>query len=273
VASKKAQSWQEKVLNADKIWAQVKYILQSNGLDLPKTPRRPDVRIILNNISGTDKLFRNPGDHSSKAEHVPATGDKTAAMVMVKSDTLADQFASAAKLVARYNLEQDGLSAAFVQALQSGEALDLVSEAYGPAPFEGQASKLVNVSWQQADGTIDAITPVQGTACAYGARAATDEKAFLTELVIFVQGTSTNAELIEGSGMVVAVSEDWQTKMESTRPIVPSVAKGFYGKHYANIPVVSVSPDGLVQSIDLKNGIVIELVSDYQVTTPVPKIG
>lgn len=257
--NEKAQSWKEKIIDGDKIWQQVKHILQARNLELPETARRPDVRLILDNVSGTDKMFRNPGDHSNKAEMIPATGDKTAAMVMVKGDTLTEQFNNAKQLEERYGLSENGLSDRFVQALMSGEALDLVDEAYGPAPFDGQASKLVDVAWEDADGNVTDINPVHGDACAFGARAPADEKAFRTEFVIYVQGTKTTPEKIENEGMVIAISEDWQTGAESTRPIVPSVAEGFYGNGYDNMPVVEVHPDGYVTSVDLGNGTVIDL--------------
>ena len=265
-----AQSWKEKVLDADNIWAQVQAILHSRQIELPKTPRRPDVRLILNNISGTSQLFRNPGDHSSKAENIPATGDKTAAMVMVKGDTLPEQQGNARKLAQRYDLGKQGLSAAFVQALQSGEALDLVAEAYGPAPFDDQAKKLVKVEWPNANGSVDTIDPVHDTACAYGARAATNETAFLAEMAFLVKGSGTTPEQIEG-GMVIAVSEDWETKKISTRPIVPSVAKDFYGKHFDSMPVVNLDAEGFVRSIDLKDGQVLKLVANYELTAPAVK--
>lgn len=259
-----AQSWKDKVLDADRIWAQVKGALVADGLDLPKTPRRPDVRLIVNNQSGMDRVFRNPGDHSSKAEHIPASGDETAAMVMVHGDTLAEQYRNAQTLAAWFNLGSQGLSEAFVAALISGDVVDLVKEAYGPAPFAGQAKKLVQVVWNNADGSVTTIDPIHDSACAFGARAADNETAFLSEIVIFVQGTTTTPELVENAGMVIAVSSDWQTQVESTRPIVPSVAKEFYGQHYRNIPTVLVNTEGLVQSIDLKNGTVIDLSPPQQ---------
>jgi hypothetical protein len=263
-----ALNWRAKTLQADQIWAQVKAILEAQGLSLPQTPRRPDVRMILKNVSGLDQVFRNPGDHSSKAECVPCNGDKTAAMVMVKGATLREQFENANALSARYNLEQEGLSPSFVQALHSGEALDLVAEAYGPAPFEGQAGKLVDVEWPVVDGTVETIRPVSGPVCAYGARAATKETVFLTELVIFVQGTTTTGECLENAGMFIAVAEDYKTKAETTRPIVPSVAKGFYGGHYDKIPVVFIDPNGLVRRIDPKNGPAINFMPAYELERP-----
>ena len=63
-------------------------ILAANKITLPMTPRRPDLRLILNNKSGIDQVFKNPGDHSSKAEVIPAEGDNTAAMIMLVGDTL-----------------------------------------------------------------------------------------------------------------------------------------------------------------------------------------
>ena len=264
-----AQSWKEKVLDADRIWNQVDGVLKSNGLELPGTPRRPDVRMILENVSGTTQLFRNPGDHSSKAETIPESGDKKAAMVMVKGETLSEQFKNASALVKRYDLEQEGLSSKFVNALKSGEALDLVDEAYGPAPFESQADKLVEVEWKDSSGNTELISPVRSDYCAYGARAATDETAFLVEMAFFVKGTGTTAEQVEG-GMVIAVSEDWQTKEQTTRPIVPSVAAEFYGDHFKRMPVVELDGNGFVTSIDLKNGTVINLVSEYKVQNAAP---
>lgn len=255
----KPQSWKEKTLDADKIWAQISQLLQSKGLTLPQTLRRPDVRLILDNVSGTDKIFRNPGDHSNKAEKIPSSGDKTAAMVMVHGDTLATQYQNAATLVKRYKLDQQGLSDSFVQALSDGTALDLVREAYGPAPFTAQSDKLVDVTWEHQNGQKDDITPVRHKACSYGARAAAGEMAFLTEIVVFIKGTGTTPEQVESTGMVIVVSEDWETKAISTRPIVPSVAKEFYGKHFDAIPVVDVHPDGFVQKIDCKDGTVIDM--------------
>lgn len=255
-----ARSWKEKVLKADKIWAQVKAALQNEGTELPKTLRRPDVRLILNNVSGVDKIFRNPGDHSnSKAEAVPASGEKTAAMVMVRGETLAEQYANAEKLLQMFDLGAKGLSEEFVIALSRDRAGGLVDEAYGPAPYNAQADKLVDVTWEGAEGETTNIKPVKASAASFGARAATEEAVFFTDVVLYVQGTGTTAECIEGPHMLVAVSEDWRTKAETTRPIVPSVARTYYGGHYNDIPVVTVNPDGFVQRIDLKNGTVIDV--------------
>jgi hypothetical protein len=245
-------TWRQNVLRADDIWAQVESILKDNTETLPKTPRRPDLRLILNNASGAIQMFRNPAGHSSQAETIPASGDKTAAMVMLAGDTIEQQQQSAAALCEKYGLLEVGLTSAFTKALAAGEPL--VKEAYGPAPFNGQADKLVDVRW----GDLN-IEPVKTEFCAYGVRAPESELAVRTEIVLLVQGTSTNPEYIENEGMVIAVSEDWKTKEISTRPIVPSVAKGFYGEHYGNIPVVKINAEGLVQSVDLQNGVVLHV--------------
>ncbi len=252
------KSWHDKVLEADDLWAQVGRLLATQSVTLPQTPRRPDVRMIVNNVSGNDISFRNPGDHSnSKPEHIPATGDKTAAMIMVKGQTLDEQYKNAETLFKKYDLGTQGLSAKFIADMAQGKLDDLVDEAYGPAPFEAQTEKLVDVAWTDANGATSTITPQKGQSAAFGARAATKETVFIAQFHIYVKGTGTTAELVESEGMAIAVSEDWQTKKETTRPIVASVAKTYYGDHFDTIPVANVHPDGIVKAIDLKNGTVI----------------
>ncbi len=244
------KSWHDKVLEADKIWAQVKEILNREAQTLPKTPRRPDVRMIIENISGHDQIFKNPGDHSgSKEELIPAAGDKKAAMVMVKGETLAEQYKNAQTIYERYDMGTKGLSDTFVADMKAGKLSDLLAEAYGPAPFAPQAEKLVDVAWKSADGSEENIIPVKGSAAAFGARAATEETVFLAKFHIFVKGTGTTAELVESDGMAIAVSEDWKTKAETTRPIVPSVAATYYGEHFAKIPQAVIHPDGMLKEI------------------------
>jgi hypothetical protein len=256
--TKQGQSWQDKVLEADDIWAQVRRALSAQSVALPQTPRRPDVRLIVNNNSGRDITFKNPGDHSgSKPELIPASGDSTAAMVMVKGETLETQYRNAETLCKKYGLATKGLSEKFLADMKAGKLADLVDEAYGPAPFEGQASKLAEVEWTAEDGTASVIVPKKGAQAAFGARAATEETVFLAQFHIYVKGTGTTPELVESSGMAIAVAEDWETKAETTRPIVPSVAKVYYGQHFGAIPTVVVHPDGKVKEIYLKNGQVI----------------
>lgn len=252
------QSWQDKVVEGDKIWAQVKAMLDAQGASLPQTPRRPDVRLIVSNVSGTEMRFQNPGDHSgSKEEVIPSSGDKTAVMIMVKGKDLSAQAANAKELFNLYDLGTEGLSARFVADLKAGKLADYIDEAYGPAPFEQQASKLVEVNWQAQDGSGFNVPRTQGANAAFGARAATNETVFLAQFQIFVKGTGTTPELADGYGMNIAVASDWQTGKESTRPIVPAVAKTYYGAHFDSIPVVTLHPDGIVKSIDLQNGTVI----------------
>jgi hypothetical protein len=250
------QAWQDKVVEGDRIWGQVKAMLDAQGLSLPQTPRRPDVRMIVSNVSGSDMRFHNPGDHSggSKEEVIPSGGDKTAVMIMLKGATLAEQAANAQELFQLYDLGAEGLSARFVNDLKAGKLGRYIDEAYGPAPFEQQAAKLVDVTWVSEDGTSSTVNPVKGGNAAFGARAATDETVFLAQFQIYVKGTGTTPELAEGYGMNIAVSSDWQTGAESTRPIVPQVAKTYYGAHFDTIPAVTVHPDGRVKHIDLKNG-------------------
>jgi len=256
----KGQSWSEKVLAADAIWAQLKDALAGQGLSLPATPRRPDVRMILNNISGVDISFSNPGDHSaSKEEVIPAAGNSTAAMVMLMGSTLAEQYQNAKTLYDRYDLGTQGLSMAFVNDMKAGKLSAWVSESYGPAPFQSQADKLVDVEWALSGDVSDIIVPERGAHAAFGARAATDETVFLVQMPIFVRGTNTTAELIESTGMNIAVSSDWKTKEETTRPIVSSVAKVYYGGYVDRIPEVTLNAAGDIVRLDLKNGTILSV--------------
>ena len=143
--------------------------------------------------------------------------------------------------------------------LATPEAKGLVNEAYGPAPFAGQSRKLVKVDWTPLGRAPTAITPVFSEACSFGARAATHDSSFIATLHIFVQGTKTVPELMENRGMVIAVTAGKDGAPDSTRPIVPSVAEGFYGKHFDEIPIALIDTDGRLQKIDLRNGSIIHL--------------
>jgi hypothetical protein len=252
-------SWKEKVVSADNIWSQVSNILSPYNIELPQTPRRPDVRLIVNNTSGLDQVFRNPANHANdRAERIPGAGDNTAAMIMVAGETLEEQHKNARTLFEKYDLGNKGLSPELVGAIVADRVGGLVKEAYGPAPFAGQSSKLAPLDWKKSDGGVLAIAPVFGQAASYGARPATSETAFNTLVHVFVQGTKTTPELIESSGMVIALSKDSGGNI-STRPIVASVAREIYGEGFNKMPQVVVHPDGYVTKIDLRNGTVFEL--------------
>lgn len=246
------QTWSQKVFEADNIWAKVEAALNNAGVELPKTPRRPDVRMILNNNTGKTIQFLNPGNHSGeKQEFIPGvdTGDGTAAMIMLAGDTLDEQFANAQKLIEQYGLAETGLTAEFARNMGHAVADGLMVEAYGPAPFEGQASRLEPLHWAGSD-----IEPVIGQNAAYGARAPEMETVMRSEIAIFVKGSNTTPEKMEMEGICIAVSKHWQTGDISTRPIVPSVAQDFYGEHYTSMPIVELDTEGNVSSIDLNNG-------------------
>jgi hypothetical protein len=44
--------WQDKTLFADEVYEQLQGLLGTQNVELPQTPRRPDVRMILKNVSG-----------------------------------------------------------------------------------------------------------------------------------------------------------------------------------------------------------------------------
>jgi len=249
------QTWQQRVLSADDIYKQVKDTLDAHGKEMPATLRRPDIRLILENNSGEELKFMNPGDHAKEnVEIIPADGESKAVMIMLKGDSLDEQMANAQQLVEKFNLDEKGFTKEFAHALGHEQTQDLVAEAYGPAPFTGQSDKLVALNWEAGEGTDVCVEPIKGALCAYGARKADKETVFAASVEVFVKGTHTIAECAEGTAMCIALAQDWETQEVSTRPIVPSVAKEFYGAHYDDMPAVSVGADGNVREIDLKDG-------------------
>lgn len=249
---------QSDVLSADKIHMAVNEKLA--GAELPSTPRRPDVRLIVLNTGSEDVHFRNPGGHADKDETIPAG---QAAMAMLAGDTLQEQQANAQNLVGAHGLSENGLGA-LAAALKAG-SLPSIKEVYGPAPFEKQAGQLVPVRWTEADGSSVEISPVQNGAIAFGTRAATKETVFRVTLPAdsaygHIQGTNTNAERLitveDGKTMFIGVSpvldNSWQPTGEyTTKPIALSAAKEFYGKDFSNIPSVNLDKDGNVLSVNL----------------------
>lgn len=143
------------------------------------------------------------------------------------------------------------MSQDFCDALGNGQLSDLVQEAYGPAEFEGQTSKLVPVEWDNLGTSID---PVIEENCSFGARSPTQETVVATSFVIFVAGTNTSPENTTPASICIAVESDWQTGKISTRPIQVDVAKGFYGSGFSSMPKISVDTDGNLQSINFNDG-------------------
>jgi hypothetical protein len=247
------KTWAQKKIEADQIWSQLKLIL--GDIELPKTPRRPDVRLIVNNIDPVARLFHNPAGHSSDMnQSVPDTGAKTAAMIMTQGKTLPEQFENARSLVADFALNEKGLSAAFVKALDKDCAGGRIKEAYGPAPYTDRIEELKDLHWRDAGGNLTQIIPFFGKAASYGARQATTETAFHTHVPIWFVGTDKTPELMESLGIVLTVSKDRQTGQDKTRQVMASVAQEFYGAHFANMPEVKIHPDGYITDIDLKDG-------------------
>lgn len=255
-----AQDWPKFTLNADQVWDEVEDALEDIGADLPTTPRCPDIRMILDNKTGQDLRFMNPGNHAdNEKELIPGTGSDTAAMVMLQGDTLEAQYQNAQELFRMFNLGEEGLSPAFIAALEEGTISHLVKEAYGKTNFSNQAGRLVDLDWEDENGHTETVNPISGDAGAFGARPPEEETVFEAEVPYYVQGTNTIPEMAEVDGMFIAVSKDWQTGQETTRPIVPSIARHFYGAHYDEIPEVRVHTSGHVMSIELDDSKVINL--------------
>jgi len=247
------QSWTDQVLDADKIWDQVKSLLDTDNATLPKTPRKPDLRLIIENTSGGQIQFKNPAGHSGDApQDIPANGDKKAIMVMLAGATLEEQVKNAQYLYETYDLAENGLNRAFLDDLESTKLKPYLDEAYGPAPYQDQVDRLEPLNWKNQDGSHVEITPVKGQNASFGTRIPETETVFLAKFHISVKGTGTAPELIENDGINIAVSTHYKTGKVSTRPIVPSVAKGYYGEHTANIPVAIVDPFGTVKELHIQ---------------------
>ena len=254
------KSWPKFTLNADQVWDEVEDALEDADIDLPKTPRCPDIRMILDNKTGQDLKFMNPGNHAdNERECIPGKGDSTAAMVMLQGETLEEQYNNAQELYEMFNLGEEGLSPAFLAAMEEGTISHLVKEVYGKTNFEAQADRLIDLDWLDENNQVENVKPQVGKAAAFGARPPESELVFEAEVPFYVQGTNTVPELAENDGMFIAVSKDWKTGEETTRPIVPSVAQHFYGAHYHEIPEVIVHNSGHVMSIQLDDGKVINL--------------
>ena len=249
------RGWNDKTVLGDFLWKQVSEMMSAKGVEMPETPRKPDVRLILRNITGQELRFLNPGDHSaSKEEVIPVHGEKTAVMVMLHGKTLKEQLQNAQELTNYFFLEERGFSQEFLHAMKNGVLKDVVREAYGPAPFEKQAAGLKEqLIWTDKNGHQETVTAHQGQNVAFGAREGA-ERVFLTHFDIDVKGTTTVAERVEAAGMCIAVNNNWQTGKDETRPIVPSVAIEFYGEHFPNIPIVKATPQGVVEKIIMPNG-------------------
>lgn len=249
------RGWDEKAILGDCLWQQVSDILNEHKIEMPETPRKPDVRLILNNVTGQEMRFLNPGDHSgSKEEVIPGTGDKTAVMVMLHGKTLEEQQRNAQELVKYFFMEEKGFSHEFLHAMKNGILNDVVREAYGPAPFQKQASGLKDkLVWKDQFGGEQTVTANRGQNVAFGAREGA-ERVFLTHFDIHVAGTTTTAELVEATGMCIAINNNWETGKDETRPIVPSVAVEFYGKHFPDIPLVKATAAGRVRKVIMPNG-------------------
>ncbi len=249
---KQGASWPEKVFQADALWSEVSKLLMIYKTALPSTLRRPDVRLVVENISGVDISFLNPANHTNgKPEHIPAEGDLRAAMLMMKGASLSDQYKKAHDLVVEFNLATEGISTKFLTALRSGVLQNEIQEAYGPASFSDQMARLEDVIWVDHQGESKQITPLLGLHAAFGARAATHENVFLVDCPMSVEGTQTTPESISSEGICVAVTIDPHSGAHTTKPIAVDVAKTYYGEYFYYMPVAIITPNGEVRELRL----------------------
>jgi hypothetical protein len=233
-------------LSGDALLAQIRAMQEQSQESPSKTPRRPDVRGVVVNTTGEQIQFFNPGKHSDKPETIQA-GE--ACMIMFQGATPAEQMENAVQLFAIYDLH-NGVNQAFIDELGNGNASSMIAECYGPEKnYQGAADKLKDVTWTDVDGAETTIAPSKGVAGAFGVRPPAEEEVYQikTSSAVFdaaLAGTNTVAENFENGRMFLAVGSDWQTGRISTRPIVPSRAKEFYGSHVVDIPTYVVDASG-----------------------------
>ncbi len=259
---------QDQVLIGDDIFKQLQSWLEEHGQELPTTPQRPDVRLIINNTGTEDITFKNPAGHSIEDEVIPYEHPKgkTAAMFMLHGHTLAEQQQNAAMLDQEYGLSEKGFTSAFLEDFRSGALSGIIKEAYGPAPMQEQAKKFETISWTNEDGTTDTIKPVTGENAAFGIRPPSNEIVFTVRVAdtgrpVHLDGSDTSAEKLvtctDGyKTIAVEVSpvrdENWQPTGEyTTRPVAPKAAEEAYGQGYHHIPVLDLDEKGQITSVDL----------------------
>lgn len=255
-----SKDWNERAFLGLKLWKKVKKVLQENDVELPKTTRRPDVRLVLKNNTDQTIYFLNPGEHSITNQdevdiaHMEKIEPGEAAMAMLKGDTLEEQMANAQALVEKFDLLNNGLSEDLIANLSDGSVSSHLKEMYGPSDYDQQANDIVDLNWEHNDGSFSEITKVGSDLCTYGARSQRQSTVMRTTVRFSMQCEGKTPEAFDCEGMCVEISEDYKTKKESSRPQAPTAAREIYGKHYDTIPVVQLSPEGLVESIDLKDG-------------------
>lgn len=246
--------WRQHVARADYVFAQVERALKAAQINLEETPRCPDVRVFARHASAGEPgakpiYFMNPENHAKGGhEELPANGPKTAMIIVpAPQGNLSDQFELARYIVEKFGLE-NGITQEAAARIGTPETKGLIDKAYAPCNFEAEAKNLTELTWDTGRG-FETISPAMAEKIAFGCRPPRGELAMRIEFALFVQGTTTIAEQIENEGMVIAISKHWETGELSSKPIVPSVAKGYYGQGYHSLPLVTADPDGNVHKI------------------------
>ena len=146
--------------------------------------RAPDVRVILKtNDSGAEHVFANhayPDNDPSKVIYDGAN----AIMIMPAHDTPRAQLFAARQIIDAVKSAglEGGITPEFIDRAivkPQGKLRKFAAQIYGPAPFEAQANRLVDVSIQGVNGGFDIVKPDRGAGYAVGMRAAEKEEAFM----------------------------------------------------------------------------------------------
>lgn len=242
-------SWPTRIVLGDAVWKEIDAIMSDTEQRIDPVDRAPDVRLIVKNNTKETLAFLNPGNHSGGAsEQIPCKGDNNAAMIMLTGNTLEAQYNQANDLVATYSLDTKGLTAEFCAAISNGQLNAAVKEAYGPAPFDGQAGKLRDLLWSDAAGKSLNIAVLKSDFCAVGARPPIKELVVRVTVPIAIQGSNTVAEV--ATGLSIYLAREFIDGVATSRPIDSAVAASFYGAGVADIPEVTVSLDkGVTQII------------------------
>ena len=146
--------------------------------------RAPDVRVILKTAAtGANHIFANHAYPDNKPSEVVYDGSK-ALMIMPARDTPRAQLFAARQIVEAVKNAglQDGITPEFIDntiVKPEGKLRKFTAQIYGPAPFDAQAGRLVDVAIPGAGGGSDIVKPDRGAGYAVGMRAAEKEEAFM----------------------------------------------------------------------------------------------
>lgn len=277
---KKAKG-QSIALDGELIFSHVHRLIKA----VSKMDRPSDVRLTLRtaDLGGLEYEFPNPAYGDNQRSNVAFDG-KSAIMMMLAGDTPKRQLFNAQLVVDR--LEAAGLEYITPEFIEreivdpDGAARAYVAQAYGPAPYEGQASLIKPFDLHLAGGVTERIEPQEGAGYKFGLRAPAKETALLVlyagapedmfmtcaneartalnaieeSVQAQLKGRVTALESLTGMGLVlkgIVLAVDQKTG--NTKPIRLDVAKEIYDMDKINVIVLNSKGEITQQYLDSDN--------------------